>query len=96
MKPVKKFFFWWEIRRVPYNIILAVVGYLSFYIGAVTIPLIYVLIGVMLNILYSVLWVIDIAIQRKLRQKVSSMVWIVYTTLSIAFVIGFAYWISIA
>ncbi len=29
---------WWEIRRIPYNVIMIISGLLSFLIGAVSIP----------------------------------------------------------
>src|SRR6187399_704461 len=51
---------WWEFRRIPYNLIMSLVGYLSFYIGYVTIPLVYIAIGLSLNIIYTFGWIIEL------------------------------------
>jgi hypothetical protein len=42
---------WWEIRRIPYNLILLLAGFLSLQIAYVSIPLIYVVFGLGLNVL---------------------------------------------
>jgi len=55
-----KIILWWEIRRVAYNIIMIGVGYLSFYIAYVTIPLVYLVIGLGLNIIYTLGWIIEL------------------------------------
>ena len=51
---------WWELRRIPYNIIMYFVGLLSFYISYMTIPLIYLLIGFLLNICYTGGWIYEL------------------------------------
>ena len=51
---------WWEFRRIPYNVIMYLVGYLSFCICFVTIPLIYLVIGVGLNLIYTFGWIIEL------------------------------------
>ena len=41
---------WWEKRRILYNTIMFVVGILSFFIGYISIPIIYILFAINLNI----------------------------------------------
>lgn len=48
---------WWELNRVVYNVYMLVIAFLSFFIGFVTIPLIYLLIGLSLNILFTISWI---------------------------------------
>lgn len=85
---------WWEIRRIPYNLIMFGIGYLSFYISYVTIPLVYILIGLWLNIIYTLGWVIEIIIIKNLNKniwvKYPNYALISYIILSILFVFGLA------
>jgi hypothetical protein len=60
---------WWEARRIPYNIIMYFVGLASFYIGYVTLPLLYIFIGFVLNIGYTFGWLIELAV---IKNKISS------------------------
>ena len=53
---------WWEVRRIPYNIIMYFVGLLSFQIAYVTIPLIYLIIGLGLNAFYTLGWIIELMV----------------------------------
>jgi len=53
---------YWELRRVPYNLIMIFGGLVSMAILYANIPALYILIGVALNIGYSALWLIDLAI----------------------------------
>ena len=87
--------FWWEFRRIPYNIIMYFVGYLSFYIGFVTIPLVYLVIGLALNIIYTFGWIIELLFinrgqneNRKL--KYPKFAFVSYLILSSLFVFGVA------
>jgi hypothetical protein len=86
---------WWEIRRIPYNIVMGFIGYLSFYIGYVTIPLVYLVIGLALNILYTFGWMIELLFinrgkneNRKL--KYPKFAFVSYLILSSLFVFGIA------
>jgi hypothetical protein len=60
---------WWEIRRIPYNIIMYFIGLLSFQIGYVTIPLAYLIVGFGLNVLYTLGWVIELLFINRLKKK---------------------------
>jgi lipid-A-disaccharide synthase-like uncharacterized protein len=60
---------WWEVRRLLYNAIMAVMGIISLGICAITIPLIYVLIALGLNALYTLSWIIELAIIRQLKSE---------------------------
>ncbi|TDT46798.1 hypothetical protein CLV90_0857 [Maribacter spongiicola] len=51
---------WWELRRIAYNIIMYFIGLLSFYICFVTIPLVYLVIGLVLNIIYTIGWIVEL------------------------------------
>jgi hypothetical protein len=64
---------WWEIRRIPYNLILFAIGLLSFYICFVTIPIFYLVIGLILNLLYTLGWVIELLFIRKDKDEMKKM-----------------------
>jgi hypothetical protein len=51
---------WWELRRIPYNIMMACIGVLSLILGLVTTPLFYLLIGLGLNIYFTQGWMHEI------------------------------------
>jgi hypothetical protein len=84
---------WWEVRRLPYNVIMYFVGVLSFYIGYITIPLIYLLIGLALNVIYTFGWIIELLFISRLQNESkrityprNSFIW--YLILSSVFVVG--------
>ncbi len=86
---------WWETRRIPYNVVMYFVGYLSFYICFVTIPLVYLVIGITLNIFYTFGWIIELLFinrgqneNRKL--KYSKFTFVFYLISSSLFVLGIA------
>jgi len=54
---------WWEKRRILYNAIMFIVGILSFFIGYITIPIIYIFFAINLNILYTFSWIIEIVLK---------------------------------
>lgn len=86
---------WWEFRRIPYNIIMYFVGYLSFYIGFVTIPLVYLVIGLALNIIYTLGWIVELLFVYRIanegrRLKYPKFAFISYLILSSLFVFGIA------
>ena len=60
---------WWELRRIPYNIIMYLIGLLSFHSGYVTIPLVYIIIGLGLNVLYTLGWIIELLFINRLKEK---------------------------
>lgn len=85
---------WWELRRLPYNLIMAVVGLLSMAIMAVTIPLIYVLIAVGLNVLYTGGWAAELLVRAgtqrpEWRQRFAPRAWLTYLGLSALVPLGF-------
>ena len=85
---------WWEIRRIPYNIIMYLIGMLSFYICFVTIPLIYIIIGIALNIIYTLGWIIELIGFRKWnnekKAKYSKYLFYGYIVFSAIAILGFA------
>jgi hypothetical protein len=86
---------WWEIRRLPYNAIMYLIGYLSFHIAFVTIPLVYLVIGLALNILYSFGWIIELIFINKgqnetWKLKYPKYAFVSYLILSSLLVIGVA------
>lgn len=85
---------WWELRRIPYNLIMAAVGLLSMAIMAVTIPLIYVLMAVGLNVLYTGGWLTELLLrvltqQPGWRQRFAPRAWLTYLVLSALVPLGF-------
>lgn len=90
-----KIILWWEIRRIPYNIIMYLVGLLSFCICFVTIPLVYLIIGVLLNIVYTLGWIVELIFINKktsknLKQNYPKYTFIIYLLSSAVFVLGYA------
>lgn len=59
---------WWELMRIPFNAFLAVLGMLSFYFGYVTIPLIYVITGMLINLLFSLSWTVELSSAALIRK----------------------------
>jgi hypothetical protein len=58
---------WWELARIPYNIIMVFAGLGSFYIAYATIPLLYIVIGLLFNCVFTLGWVIELSSQRNLN-----------------------------
>lgn len=89
-----KIIIWWEIRRIPYNILMAGVGLLSFYIGFVTIPLVYLAIGCLLNVIYTFGWLIELIIKRgssvNVRLNYPAYAYLSYIAFSSILILGFA------
>lgn len=86
---------WWEVRRIPYNIFMMVIGYLSFYIAYISIPLIYLLIGLGLNMLYTGGWLFEITVSGKindivLKNNLPKQLYLLYLVMSTVIVYGFA------
>jgi hypothetical protein len=54
---------WWELMRIPYNAVMALVGYASFYIAFVTIPLVYIALGILFNLFFTLGWVSELTLQ---------------------------------
>ena len=61
---------WWELNRIIHNILMLIVGFISFFIGYVTIPVIYVIIGLSLNILFTSSWILELIFIRRLRSDI--------------------------
>jgi hypothetical protein len=86
---------WWELRRIPYNLIMYFVGLLSFYIAYVTIPILYSFIGLLLNAIYTLGWIIELLYARRqndedLKLKYPKYTFVAYLIFSIFFVVGLA------
>ena len=91
---------WWEVRRIPYNLIMYFAGYLSFYIGFVTIPLAYLVIGLVLNSIYTLGWIIELLhfnreTVKSVRLKYPKYAFVIHLVLSVIFVFGFAVFLVI-
>ena len=91
---------WWEIRRIPYNLIMYFIGLLSFYICFVTIPLVYLVIGLLLNVIYTFGWIVELVyVNRQNNEnrkfKYPKYAFITYLILSIMLVLGFAMFLLI-
>jgi len=90
---------WWELRRIPYNLIMYFAGLLSFYIGYISIPLIYVSMGLAFNIIYTFGWIFELLIIRKgegeKRIKYPTYIFVGYLVLSVLIVFGVALFLMI-
>ncbi|MDB5227963.1 MAG: hypothetical protein JWN78_2156 [Bacteroidota bacterium] len=91
---------WWEVRRIPYNIFMIVVAYLSIYISDATIPLNYKIIALILNIIYTLNWLVEIIVNKQsssltLNRNYKYFAFCAYLIISIIFVIGIAIYYSI-
>lgn len=96
-KPNRKWYeivIWWELRRIPYNIIMCFVGLASFYVGYVTIPLVYMMIGLMLNVGYTFCWIVELLFRRQIkehnRMRFPKTSFISYLVISSAIILGFS------
>lgn len=85
---------WWELRRIPYNLIMAGVGLLSMAVMAVNIPFVYVLMAVGLNVLYTGGWLLELlgrALTRHpVRRRFGPYAWLLYLLFSVLVPLGFA------
>jgi hypothetical protein len=86
---------WWETRRIIYNVIMCSIGFASFYIGFVTIPLLYLVVGAALNVIYTLGWVTELVLIKKItnesiRLSYPTTAFIGYLALSAFFVLGIA------
>lgn len=88
---------WWELRRFLYNGIMVVAGLLSFVICAVNIPLIYLVIGLFLNAIYTLGWIVELVYIRNQSNENKKLMYpknafMVYLVLSICGVFGVAFY----
>jgi hypothetical protein len=88
-----KVILWWELLRIPYNILMYGIGYLSFYISYINIPLVYLLIGFLLNVFYTGGWINELLVVS--RQSVDNReqyprkkAFLTYLLLSVLFVLS--------
>ena len=88
---------WWELRRIPYNIVMYFVGLASFNIAYVSIPLIYLFIGLLLNVFYTFGWIVELSVQNSLsgksRAKFPAIYFILYVVASAVLVFAIAIWL---
>lgn len=85
---------WWELRRIPYNVAMYFIGLLSFYISYVTIPLVYLIIGLLLNIFYTFGWITELLFGHKMTEKqqmeFSGVAFLIFLVSSVLLVFGLA------
>ena len=60
---------WWEIMRIPYNCIMFLFGIGSLMIGAINIPIIYILIGLGLNLIYTIFGIGEVFSKKIISSK---------------------------
>ena len=92
---------WWEIRRIPYNLIMYFVGLLSFYICFATIPLLYIIIALSLNFLYTFGWIFELFViskQGNLKRKIiyQKVAYVSYLAFSGIIVLGFSIYLLVS
>jgi len=83
----------WEVLRIIYNFIMIIAGIASINIANVTIPIVYMAIGLLFNIIFTFLWIIDLFLIRYNRRSKSKSIFVYYTLLSILLVFSFSFWI---
>lgn len=76
------------------------VGYLSFNIGYVTLPLLYMVFALALNLFYTFGWISELVFARRIRSKRSEpksrlYAYLGYLLVSVLFVVGFACFLRI-
>lgn len=80
--------------RIPFNICLVPVGMASFYIAYVTIPLVYLLTGLLINLLFSLSWVLELTSKATIKQigrkKFRLYTLFVLIALSVLIILGFS------
>lgn len=85
---------WWEIRRILYNLLMCLLGFASFFIGYVNIPLVYLVIGFGMNVVYTLGWVIELILKpymsEQLKISFPKKAFIVYVIISTCFIFGIA------
>ncbi|CAN5704743.1 hypothetical protein BH11BAC3_BH11BAC3_25770 [soil metagenome] len=85
---------WWELRRILYNTAMYFIGLLSFYISYVTIPLVYLAIGLVLNIFYTFGWMTELLFGYKMtvqqQMKFPGVAFLTFLILSALLVFGLA------
>lgn len=60
---------WWEVRRIPYNIFMYFIGLSSFKIAYVAIPIVYLALGLLLNILYTFGWIYELMFRKTMSDN---------------------------
>jgi hypothetical protein len=92
VRPWYQIIIWWELRRIPFNIIMYFIGVASFYIGYITIPLLYIILGLLLNIGYTLGWIIELIVIKDLgngpKMKYPSIAFFTILALSMLIVFG--------
>jgi hypothetical protein len=69
LETILKIIIWWEIRRIPYNVIMLIFGYLSLFISYVNIPVVYLVFALMLNLIYNLGWIVEIVLIKNLKNE---------------------------
>ena len=78
----------WELYRIPYNLYLALVGYLGITILQIEIPKLYLVVGVSFNILYTLLSPWDLLTKKRSGRDRSVKILMLYCIFCTFFVIG--------
>lgn len=78
----------WELYRVIYNIYMVIVGLIGIAILHVTIPSLYILVGLLFNILYTFLAPIDLLIKNRTAKDKSIIIFSTYCVFCTLIVIG--------
>jgi hypothetical protein len=78
----------WELYRIPYNLLMVLSSFIGITILHVTIPLVYMVIGIVFNILYTALSFIDLGIKKRTSQDKSKKIFISYYVFCSVLVIG--------
>ncbi|UII19637.1 hypothetical protein [Fulvivirga ligni] len=88
---------WWEYNRLIYNLYMLIIGLLSFFVGYITIPFVYILIGLSLNLVYTISWLAELLFIRPIKSdRITSiytrsfiLIYYAYSTVSVLLYIHF-------
>jgi hypothetical protein len=53
---------WWEVNRLVFNLYMLIVGFCSFFIGYVNIPIVYIFIVLTFNLIFTLSWIIELLV----------------------------------
>ena len=76
----------WEMLRIVYNGVMLIAGLMSVFIAAVNIPLIYIMIGLVFNLIFTLVWLVDLYLLKKKCIQTSEAIFKYFTSASIILV----------
>ena len=60
---------WWERRRLLFNLVLLAACLVSFFVGTIVIPIVYVMVVLSLNVLFTLSWIIEYSVIKRFKSE---------------------------